>query len=87
MIRFRDSLTMDLVAMRDGTCCGVDLVGYPGEFEGSFPTERYKMFYRAGFKILPVPYSRWILDRDRCLDAIETTAKGQSDRGESASHS
>jgi len=64
-------LLLDIVATRNGRSCGVDLIGYPGDFEAALSLERYKMFHRAGFRIVPVPYSRWLADKDACLDAVE----------------
>ncbi|HEU4387743.1 MAG TPA: AAA domain-containing protein [Blastocatellia bacterium] len=70
-------LTMDLVIAREENSCGIDLVGYPGEFEAPFPLERYRMFHRAGLKIVPLPYSRWLLDRVQCLEAIEAAVRSR----------
>jgi hypothetical protein len=50
--------------------CGVDLVGYPGAYESAFPLERYKMFHRAGLSIIPLSYTLWRANRQRCLQAI-----------------
>ena len=68
-------LTMDLIVTREGMSCGIDLVGYPGDFEAAFPIERYKMFHRAGLKIVPVSYSRWLMDKEQCLKVIESVFK------------
>jgi superfamily I DNA and/or RNA helicase len=68
-------LTMDLIATREGRSCGIDLVGYPGNFETAFPIERYKMFHRAGLKIVPLSYSRWLLNKNQCLEVIESAVK------------
>jgi hypothetical protein len=64
-------MMMDLVAARDGRSCGIDLVGYPGAYESAFPLERYKMFHRAGLRIVPLSYALWRTQRDRCLRAID----------------
>jgi hypothetical protein len=56
--------------------CGIELVGYPGAREAAFPLERYKMFHRAGLKIVPLPYSRWRLNPAECLRAIEQSLGG-----------
>ncbi len=64
-------LKMDLLASRGGMSAGIDLVGYPGAFEAAFPIERLKMFHRAGLHILPIPYSRWVIDPEACLAAVE----------------
>jgi hypothetical protein len=64
-------MLMDLVAARDGRSCGIDLVGYPGAYESAFPLERYKMFHRAGLRIIPLSYTLWRTQPDRCLQAID----------------
>jgi hypothetical protein len=64
-------MLVDLVVSRDGESCGIDLVGFPGSYESAFPLERYEMFHRAGFRILPISYSLWRVGRERCLQEIE----------------
>ncbi len=64
-------LIMDLVVSIDNKSYGIDLIGYPGEFEAAFSLERYRIFYRAGLRIFPLPYSKWLLNKDECLKAIE----------------
>lgn len=54
----------DLCATRGERMVGIDLIGYPGLFEESFPIERYKMFRRAGVSVLPVAYTAWLLRRN-----------------------
>ncbi|MCP4159213.1 MAG: hypothetical protein GY760_03995, partial [Deltaproteobacteria bacterium] len=50
---------------------GIDLIGYPGEFENAFSLDRYKMLKRAGLRTFPLPYVNWVLNRDRCIDEIK----------------
>ncbi|HLG13392.1 MAG TPA: AAA domain-containing protein [Blastocatellia bacterium] len=69
-------MLLDLVAARDGRSCGVDLVGYPGAYESAFPLERYKMFHRAGLRIVPLPYTLWRTRRDLCLLAVTDALSG-----------
>jgi hypothetical protein len=64
-------MSMDLVAARDGRSCGIDLVGYPGAYESAFPLERYRMFHRAGLRIIPLSYTLWRMRPDQCLQAID----------------
>lgn len=61
---------VDLIVERDGRSLGIDLVGYPGQYAGSFELERYRLFNRAGLRIMPLPYSTWCFDRPRCLAAV-----------------
>jgi hypothetical protein len=70
-------LSIDLVVSRQGRCCGIDLVGFPGAFETAFPLDRYKMFYRAGLKIVPLPYTLWRTSRENCLEAIDRALRHQ----------
>ena len=62
---------VDLVIESDGRSLGIDLVGYPGEYAGTFELERYRLFNRAGLRILPLPYSAWRRDPQQELAAID----------------
>ena len=62
---------IDLVASRAGKTLGIDLMGYPGQYGNVFDLERYRILHRAGFPLLPLPYSRWSRDHNECLEAIE----------------
>lgn len=62
---------VDLVAEKAGRCVGIDLVGYPGDLAGAFQLERYRVFARAGLRIVPLPYSVWHDQREACLAAVE----------------
>jgi hypothetical protein len=64
-------LVMDMVVLRNGQSCGIDMIGCPGDFSGALSLERYKMFHRAGLKMVPIPYSRWLTNKKACLDAVE----------------
>jgi hypothetical protein len=64
-------LVVDIVAAKGDESFGVDLIGFPGDFEACLPLECYKMFYRAGLNVIPLPYARWRLDKDACLEAID----------------
>jgi hypothetical protein len=64
-------LVVDIVAAKGDQSFGVDLIGFPGDFEAGLPLECYKMFYRAGLKVIPLPYARWRLDKDACLKAVD----------------
>ncbi|MCG8462894.1 MAG: Upf1 family helicase, partial [Holophagales bacterium] len=63
-------MVVDLVLERDGRCSGLDLVGYPGEFAGSFELERYRLFNRAGLPLMPLAYSAWKNDSSGMLERI-----------------
>lgn len=64
-------MKVDLVVEKDGRCLGIDLVGFPGRYAGSFDLERYRIFNRAGLRLMPLPYSAWLRDAESCVEAIE----------------
>jgi hypothetical protein len=66
-------LLLDLAVAKNGRSCGIDLVGYSGPYESAFHLERYEMFHRAGFRIVPLAYSHWLSRKDECIQAIEST--------------
>jgi len=37
----------------------IDLIGYPGQFNNAFTTERYKTFARVGINTIPLHYRFW----------------------------
>lgn len=63
-------LKIDIIVNKDKKIFGIDLIGYPGEFEGAFTLERYKMLQRAGLKTIPLAYSHWITNKEICLEEI-----------------
>jgi hypothetical protein len=64
-------MTVDLLVEKEGEAIGIDLVGHPGRFAGAIDLERYRMFRRAGLGILPLPFSSWQSEAERCIQAIE----------------
>ena len=64
-------MKVDVVVEHGGRCLGIDLVGFPGRFAGSFDLERYRIFNRAGLRLMPLPYSAWLRDAVGCVRAIE----------------
>lgn len=49
---------------------GIDLVGYPGEFEETFGTDRYRILRRAGIRVFPLPFSDWHFDSLKTRDVL-----------------
>ena len=64
-------LLMNMVVLRNGQSCGIDMIGCHGDFAAALSLERYKMFHRAGLRMVPIPYSRWLTNRKACLDVVE----------------
>jgi len=50
---------------------GINLIGYPGQFQASFNLERYKVLARAGLRTFPLPYSWWYFERNTCLAQLK----------------
>ncbi|MTI31399.1 AAA domain-containing protein [Xanthovirga aplysinae] len=64
-------LTIDLLLKYKEHYLGIDLVGYPGEFEGAFGIERFRILQRAGIRVFPLPYSDWYFERDKTTKALK----------------
>ena len=69
---------IDLVIECNNIVRGIDLIGYPGQYENAFTLERYQMFLRAGLHIIPLSYASWRLRRQECIDAIQQAMHTQS---------
>ncbi len=67
----------DLTASKDGKTIGIDLISYPGDFEETYSLSRYRMFQRIGFKIFPLPYKRWAMNKEKCLQTIDQFLNSQ----------
>ncbi len=64
-------LKIDIIVQHRNKTFGIDLIGYPGNFEESFSLERYKMLQRAGLTCFPLPYTYWVSDKESCLEEIK----------------
>ncbi len=60
-------LEIDLVIIRKEKTYCIDLIGYPGDHEGAIPLHKWKMLSRVGLRIFALPYSYWVLEREKCL--------------------
>ena len=63
-------MEIDLVVVHNEQTYCIDLIGYPGEYEKSFPIEQWKMLNRMGMKTFSLPYSSWYIHRDRSSTAL-----------------
>ncbi len=61
---------IDILCQVSGGYFGIDLFGYPGDFEGIHTVEELKLLKRSGFKVFMLPYSYWYFDRDHCLEEL-----------------
>ncbi len=64
-------IIIDIVLERNGLCYGIDLIGFPGAFQSRISLERFRLLQRAGLSIFPLPFSKWTLERDRCLQDLK----------------
>jgi len=71
-------LKIDLLLKHRDQYFGIDLVGYPGEFEDVFGLERYRILNRAGVKVFPLPYSDWFFKKEETTEALKTFINNQS---------
>jgi hypothetical protein len=64
-------LPIDLLVEKEGRSLALDLVGSPGQWVKAFDLEKYRLFQRAGLRLMPLPLSAWRKDRAACLDAVQ----------------
>lgn len=57
-------LFLDILVEYDGNYLGIDLIGFPGDFEEAFSIERYKILNRVGIEIFPISYISWKYQRE-----------------------
>ena len=65
-------VNIDIVVSKNGKSFGIDLIGYPGEFVEHYSLEHHRMFRRADFTIIPLPYLNWIEEKEQCLSFINS---------------
>jgi hypothetical protein len=63
-------IEIDLVFKRKDRYIGIDLIGYPGEYEDALTIEDHKILGRAGVSVFPLPYSYWKFDESRCFNEL-----------------
>lgn len=57
-------MKIDLLVKVSDKYFGINLVGYPGEYEDAYPMERYRILNRAGIHMFPLPYSDWYFENE-----------------------
>ncbi|MFA0963842.1 AAA domain-containing protein [Roseivirga sp. BDSF3-8] len=65
-------LSIDMLIKRDEKYMGIDLVGYPGDFETMHDVERYRILGRAGIVMFPLPYSDWHFNHKKTKEALHS---------------
>ncbi|MEO1263078.1 MAG: AAA domain-containing protein [Bacteroidota bacterium] len=61
---------LDILIVKDGKCCAIDLVGYPGDHEEMLTVESWSMIYRIGIPVFYLPYSYWVFDKAKTKRAL-----------------
>jgi len=64
-------MEVDLVFKREKRFYGINLIGFPGDYENAFSIEEYKILNRAGLKTFPLPYTYWKFDCSNCMKELE----------------
>ncbi|MFY0675346.1 MAG: DNA2/NAM7 family helicase [Bacteroidia bacterium] len=54
----------DLVVQKGKRLFGIDLIGYPGDYEDTLPLEKVRVFKHGGNRFFPIPYDQWYLNGD-----------------------
>jgi hypothetical protein len=58
---------IDLMVGFENNFVAIDLIGFPGAFEGSCTFDRYKVLSRAGIGVFPLAYAHWKFNQKECL--------------------
>ena len=66
---------LDILCHLNGNYVGVDLVGYPGQYESHYNLHVFKTFSRAGLRVVPIEYGVWQRDPEACLKDILSALK------------
>jgi hypothetical protein len=62
---------IDLVAVHNGKCCGIDLIDGTDGSAMAMDLEQYRMFQRVGLPLIPLSFPDWQFCREDCLAHIE----------------
>jgi len=61
---------VDIVLVQETRTIGIDLVGFPGEYEDQLSMESMHSLRRCQIEVFLLPYSTWHLDRETCMEAL-----------------
>jgi len=61
---------VDIVLVQETRTIGIDLVGFPGEYEDQLSMESMHSLRRCQIEVFLLPYSTWHLDREACREAL-----------------
>lgn len=63
---------VDIICKKENQYFGINLIGYPGDYEDGHDVHELKLLYRSGLKVFPLPYSYWYFDHEECLAEIRS---------------
>ena len=63
-------IEVDLVVIHQEKTFCIDLVGYPGDFEDSWPVNRIKIMSRIGIHTFTLPFTSWYTNKKRTKEAL-----------------
>ncbi|MBF7072397.1 AAA family ATPase [Glaciecola sp. MH2013] len=61
---------VDLLVSKNKQYLVIDLIGYPGPWEGFYEMNMYKLIQRAGLNIVAIPYLLWCEQSERCIENV-----------------
>ncbi len=61
---------VDIAVKSGDNILGIDLVGYPGEFQDYIDLHSFKVLSRTGLLIVPVGFSEWMFSKNKVVSTI-----------------
>ncbi len=61
---------VDIVVVQENRTIGIDLVGFPGDYEDQLSMESMHSLRRCQIEVFLLPFSTWHLDREACQEAL-----------------
>ncbi|GJM64008.1 DEAD/DEAH box helicase [Persicobacter diffluens] len=66
-------MLLDILWISPKQAVFIDLIGYPGDYQGAFSMERYKTLERSGIKVFPLQYSYWNKNKADVISRLRKT--------------
>jgi len=68
-------MTLDVLVRYKGDYYFIDLIGFPGDYEGAYHLHRYHTLSRVGIHSIPLLYSFWKKDPDKAKRSLINSIK------------
>ncbi len=75
-------ILVDILVHTNEGYFGIDLIGYPGKFYDANSIDQYEILGRAGVKMIPLPYSNWYYEKEKCIAGLEKLIFGATQTAE-----